>query len=163
MTSFQPRKSDKYIPLYFVAFFVVLALIDGTFAYLATSTNTGVIDDEAYEDGITYNKTIAAAEAQAHLGLTPKITLAGTQLSFTLKTADGAPLQNAHVTAFFVRPTQDGHDFETPLPEQASGMYSAPIAFPMPGQWDVRIVTTWDAHNKTPQTYQAHKRLIVQP
>jgi len=54
---------DKLIPWYFVIFFLVLFIVDGIFVYLATSTHTGVVTENAYEKGLRYNEVIERARA----------------------------------------------------------------------------------------------------
>jgi len=45
----------------------------------------------------------------------------------------------ARVTARFVRPTHEGHDFEIALEDLGRGCYAGVARAPLPGQWDVRI------------------------
>lgn len=156
MTTSTIDKRDKWIPWYFVAFFVGLAIMDGIFVYLATSTFTGVVTDQAYERGLKYNETVAAAEAQAELGWVGAAALEGNRtFSFTL--SEGAEaLIGADVVAEFTRPTQSGVDFQVPLTGWHNGTYSAQVDFPLEGVWDVRVYVTWKQ-----QQYQHSQRLIV--
>jgi nitrogen fixation protein FixH len=151
------RKRVRWIPWYIVGFFVVVAILDGIFVYVATSTHTGVITRESYERGLAYNETVEAAEKSAALGWKSTLDLvAGSDLMFVLNDKAGAPLSGATVTARMVRPTQDGHDFELPLEETAAGEYRAPVTFPLDGLWDVRIFVEWKQHQ-----YQHSDRLII--
>ncbi|MBV1901885.1 MAG: FixH family protein, partial [Kordiimonadaceae bacterium] len=105
----KPRKSDKYIPWYFVAFFAVLFIWDGFFVYTATSTHTGVVEDNTYNRGLNYNETIAAADTQAALDWQSEITFSPKGiLSFKLEKNDGTAVRSANVKAQFFRPTQAG-------------------------------------------------------
>ena len=150
-------KRDRLIPWYIVAFFVVVAILDGIFVYVATSTHTGVVTDRAYDKGLAYNETVAAAEAQQQLGWQSEITLAGNErLTFTLRDAEGNALTGAVVKAEFMRPTQAGMDFAVELAESTDGVYSATVAFPVDGLWDVRVFAI-----EGERDYQAHKRLVV--
>lgn len=152
-----PRQSDKYIPWYFVAFFVVLAVLDGFFVYLATSTQPGLVTEHAYQKGVAYNETIAQAEAQAALGWQCRITLEGKTLVLTLKDKDNAPITGAAVEASITRPTSNGHDFTVALAESAPGVYSVDPAFPMPGLWNIGAQVTWNQ-----QHYQKSQRVVLQ-
>ncbi len=156
MTTSTIDKRDKWIPWYFVAFFVGLAIMDGIFVYLAKSTFTGVVTDQAYERGLKYNETVAAAEAQAELGWVSSAVLEGDgTFNFTL--SDGSDVMaGAEVTAEFTRPTQSGVDFELPLVGLQNGTYSVKVDFPLEGVWDVRVYVTWNQ-----QQYQHSQRLIV--
>ncbi|WP_417466224.1 FixH family protein [Kordiimonas sp.] len=150
------RKSDRLIPWYIVAFFVVVAILDGIFVYIATSTHTGVVSEQAYDKGLAYNETVAAAEKQAALGWQHSISHEDGRLIFTLTDGDGAALKDAAVKAVIRRPIGDTADFTLELRQIVDGRYEAPISFPANGQWDARIYALWQDKD-----YQAHKRLIV--
>ncbi len=158
ITSSGPRKSDKYIPWYFVGFFALLFIWDGYFTYLATSTFTGVVEDHTYNRGKNYNQTIAASDAQAALGWKSILTLQSddAQLIFKLRDADGNAISGAKVVAFFFRPTQAGGDTLKPLTETNSGTYQINTVGTAPGQWDVRIFVQWKQLR-----YQMSKRIVV--
>ena len=152
----KPRKSDKYIPWYFVAFFAALFIWDGIFVYTATSTHTGVVVDNTYNRGLNYNETVAAADAQASLNWHSVITFSPDGiLSFNLEDSDGTAIRGASVKAQFFRPTQAGQDFVVGLQEASSGTYQTSIRT-TPGQWEVRIFAKWKQ-----QRYQKSKRIIV--
>ena len=55
------------IPLYFVMFFITLAILDSFFVYIALSTHNGVVTENAYEKGLNYNRTIEQAETAKKL------------------------------------------------------------------------------------------------
>ena len=150
------RKSDKFIPWYFVAFFVVLAAMDGVFVYLATSSHTGVVADNAYERGLAYNETIAAAEESAALGWQAELELVGSELQLKISGSDGAPVNDALVNALVSRPTQSGYDFNVPFVPESAGSYSGEAAFPLDGLWNVRVFVEWKQ-----QQFQISKRLVV--
>ena len=149
--------SGKHIPYYFVAFFVFLAIADGFFVYLATSTHTGVVKEQAYEKGLDYNSAIAAKETQEALGWESQLAYEKGELRVVVSDAAGAPLTQAKVRAYFHRPTQDGYDFEQDLTEKENGIYRARIDFPLKGQWDITWVTQWKQHS-----YQKKTRIAVQ-
>lgn len=150
------RESDKWIPWLFVLFFVVIAIVDGAFATIAIKTKPGLVTENAFEKGLSYNKTLEAAQAQEKLGWQGDVALEGDRLVFRLKDGDGILLQGAKITARIVRPVQNGYDFEAPLAETAPGVYESEIHFPLKGQWGVRVFAQWqDKH------YQSAKTLMV--
>ncbi len=152
-----PRPTDWRIPYYFVAFFVVLALVNMVFVYLAVSTYTGVVTKQSYEKGLDYNHTIDAFEQQQHLGWQTNIVLEeNTRVVLSVTDRDGVPLDAAEVSVLITRPTQEGYDATVVLEKQAPGTYSKEVDFPMPGQWDVTASIVWQTHQ-----YQQRKRLIV--
>lgn len=156
MENVKPKKSDKYIPYYFVAFFIFLALADGMFVYLATSTHTGVVKEQAYEKGLDYNQVVAAKAAQDKLGWESTIIYDKGIIVASLLDNDKQPLQ-AEVQLFLQRPTQDGEDFTLPLNPNADGTYGAAVTFPAKGQWDVTFVG-----KRGENSYQKRQRIIVE-
>lgn len=150
------KPSDKWIPWYFVAFFVVIAIVDGIFVTVAVSTHTGVIVENAYQKGLDYNQSIAAVEKQEQLGWQGNIALVGSTLSFYLTDKQNHAIDEAMVTAYFSRVMNAGDDFSVKLPHSANGVYNDNISFPFKGQWDVRIAAQWNQ-----QHYQQSKRITV--
>lgn len=137
------HKRDWWIPWTFVAAFLLLFAVDGTLAYLAISTQPGVVVEHSYERGLNYNLYLAEAEAQAKRGWQSQTVLNDKTLRFTLQDKDGQPLTGATVTAQMIRPLQDGADFNVTLEESAPGVYISQVSFPFPGNWDARISATW--------------------
>lgn len=158
MTEEMAQKSGRWIPWAIVGFFVVIAILDGIFVYLATSTHTGVVTKHAYEEGLRYNETVAAADAQAALGWQGDVRFAEDtkMLDFTILDANGAVIKDAKVWADLTRPTQAGMDFSVSMVQTGAGDYSASLDFPEPGLWDVRIFVEWKQNQ-----YQQTKRLVV--
>ncbi len=150
-----PRPSDKWIPWYFVAFFVGLAVVNAIFIYIATSTHSGVVTENAYSEGLSYNETIAAVEAQEALGWQSNIQIEGNMLKFELN--DGRDkIKSASVIAEFVNPTREGMDFIIDLTETDQGFYEGVIPGDIIGQWDIRVKTVWQQTQ-----YQTSKRIII--
>ena len=137
------RKSDRLIPWYFVLFFLVIAAVDGTFVTIAIRTQTGVVAEHAYEQGLAYNATLDEAVRQQALGWQGKLDLVdGNVIVFHLTDRTSAPLQGADVKAHITRPVQDGYDFDLPLKEK-NGSYQAAVQFPLPGSWDINVEAVW--------------------
>jgi nitrogen fixation protein FixH len=157
----QPR--DKWIPYYFVLFFVVVCSVDGVMAYFAITTRTGVVTEHYYERGLHYNDTIADANKQDVLGWggeirfvpSPDSVVKG-DLHITLNDRQAKSIDGAKVTASIIRPTQDGHDVVVTLQPSKTGGYSAPVTFPMQGQWDIEIAAV-----RGNDKFQLNKRLVI--
>lgn len=147
---------DKWIPWLVVLFFMVFMCVDAVMVTLAITTQTGLVTEEAYEKGLDYNKTIAAAAAQAKLGWKDKISLEGNILSYSLKDKTGNFPAGADVRAKISRPTQDGYDFEIPLHKISTSTYETEVSFPLPGTWNVRIFVKWPD-----QQYQSSQTVLA--
>lgn len=148
---------DKFIPWLIVLFFAVLVAIDMVFVAVAVRTNTGIVSENAYEDGLHYNKTLDAAALQAERGWAHGFSFESGVLRVSLKNAATPAAAGAGVRAVFTRPVQAGHDFELRLVESSPGVYEAKPDFPMPGQWNVRIYAQWQG-----QPYQ-FSQIVMAP
>lgn len=148
MNTAQPRPSDKWIPWYFVLFFAVIAMVDGVFVYVAVTTQTGVVTEQAYEKGLAFNETLEKAKSQP--ALNDKVAYRDGVLRWTLANASKTPIVNADVTAKIVRPVQGGFDFDIVLQHKGAGIYEAVLDAPLPGQWSAKLRSIWN--NKQYQT-----------
>ncbi len=152
-----------WIPWSFFGFFAVMFVANGTMLYYAVTTWTGVETNNAYRRGLEYNKKLEAAAQQRALGwsaavdVEPRPALAA-QITLTLADAEARPLSGAEVAVTFVRPTHEGSDFAAQMPAVGSGRYRLDAAFPLPGQWDVRLDITHPSG-----TYAMKERIFVRP
>jgi len=155
-----PRPSDKWIPWYFFAFFLVLISILVPMCVLAVRTNSGVVTENSYEKGLAYNRSIAASAEQKTLGWKSDLSVTKendmTRVTFSLTDATGAPLDQADVKLVFVRPAQKGMDRDLTLRWVSKGHYSAEVTLPATGVWDVYSSATLAGHN-----YQSAQRLTL--
>ena len=144
MATVMRRPRSWWIPWAFVGFFVVVFGANGIMVYFAFDSWTGLATEDAYVKGLAYNEQIADAQAQQALGWQGELGFApnGPQqglLELKLRDRHGTPIGGAAVTAIFVRPTHTGHDLELALEDAGNGRYSAEVALPLAGQWDVRL------------------------
>lgn len=144
-------RKDKLIPWYFVMFFTVIIAVNAVMITLAIGTSTGTVTDHPYEKGIAYNRVIQAEEAQEKLGWKADIELNGNKLHVALYDADRKAIPVERMTARFIRPTQDGMDFEVPLTQG-----DAEVSFPAKGLWEIRVFAQANGH-----TYQQAQRITV--
>ncbi len=156
------QKSDKWIPWLFVLFFVVIALVDGTFVTIAIRTQTGLVTDQAYERGLAYNKILDEAAAQEKIYVIQKAMFKNTVLSWQLTTKDGLSIDNAIVTAKIFRPVQDGRDFEITLDSKDNGLYKAHPQFPLKGLWTARLEAQWKTLQSKDLRYKTTLDLIAE-
>ncbi len=154
------RKSDKWIPYLLIPFFAVIFLVNGIFIYLALTTHTGVVSDEAYNDGLAYNQILERAAIAKKLALQDDVIFNDGLLSWTLKTESGKPITTATAKARFIRAVQDGYDFDVTLHNNGKGVYSAPVKAPLRGAWTVKLDATLDAEWDN-QLYQTTKRITI--
>lgn len=150
------KQKNNSFPHYFIVFFVILIILDSVFVYLATSTHRGVVTENAYNQGLNYNKIIEASKKQNDLNWKSEIIYQDDFLNFYLENEKKDSFDGASVTAFLVRPTQTGYDFSIKLEKQRNGKFQKLIKFPLKGQWDVKILVIWNKHK-----YQTIKRILI--
>ncbi len=160
-----PRRTGRqpgwYIPWIFVAGFAVVIAVNGVMLHFALSSWTGVQTEQHFLKGLKYNQDLAGARAQAERGwkVTTDFTATEAQkgiLALTLHDKHGNLLKDAEVKVAFIRPTSEGHDVRLDLPYLGEGRFAAPVALPLPGQWDLRV----EIHHATGD-YQDEQRLFV--
>ncbi len=156
------RKSiDKYIPWFFVLFFLVLTCLMGWFAWLANSTDRGVVSTHAYQNGLAYNYILEKQRAQDALGWQSELTInkgvaEPVSADFMLHDKKNIPINDAQVQLTFIRPTQAGHDVTIMLVNKGNGHYSGEAPLPLSGLWEAHI-TVKSGQN----TYQTSKRVTL--
>ena len=154
---------SRWIPYAFVAFFGVVLLANGAMIWLAFATWTGLETEGAYQKGLAYNRVLLDAQAQASLGWDVDLEFvqqAERTLAIQLALADrhGDLIEEASVSAAFVRPTHEGHDQVVTIPHRYGGAYQAEVALPLSGQWDVQL--TIEAAG---ELWRTTRRIYVRP
>jgi nitrogen fixation protein FixH len=154
---------DRWIPWAFVAFFVVVLAANGAMIWIAFATWTGLETESAYQKGLAYNRTLGAARAQEALGWRVELDLvaaAGRVAGLELTLADryGSLIEDARVTARFVRPTHAGHDLELAVPHVHAGVYRAEAALPFAGVWELYVLAE-SGHDD----FRLRRRVYLEP
>ncbi|MGI9504727.1 MAG: FixH family protein [Geminicoccaceae bacterium] len=140
----RPHAFGHWIPWVFVGLFGVVLIANGTMIAVAISTFTGMETVSAYKKGLSYNKRLAAADAQEKLGWQGALdTEAGDAgqmiILFDLNDKQGMPVAAADVQARIDRPLQDGLDQAVTFDEIKSGRYEATVDLPLNGQWEIQV------------------------
>ena len=151
------NKNDRWIPWYFVAFFVVIALVLAGMATVAIRTQTGVVTEHPYEKGLAYNETVKQAEIQDALGWKGDISYENNTINFTLHDKNGKTVIPDKIIAKISRPTQDKMDFSVELKDG-----SAVVDFPAKGSWEIRVFANVGDKNVGDKKYQQAKRIVVE-
>lgn len=144
-------KRDKWIPWYFVLFFVVVAAVNAVMVTLALRSYSGTVTDHPYEKGLAYNKVVAAANEQDALGWKAGILYKQGKLHYVLQDKNGIVLKPDMVEASISRPTQRGLDFALPLAGEATQ-----VDFPEKGVWEVRVDALYQGKH-----HQHMQRIVV--
>jgi len=143
------RADGWWYPWIFVAGFMVVFAVNGTMAYFAVSSWTGLETKDYFNQGTRFNDVLAQRAAQDALGWkiafhyehTPAADnpRAGTfRLRFTDKNAQ--PIGGLTIRAIAKRPIQEGYDQDLTFTYRGDGTYGANTTLPLPGLWELRYV-----------------------
>jgi nitrogen fixation protein FixH len=155
------RLLPHWVPMVFIAGFMVVIGVNGTLIYFAQGTFSGLDTASPYERGLDYNNTLAAEAAQERLGWGYQASItggSGTERTLRIQLSDreGRPLNDLHLQAYLIRPSSQNLDLTIALKPTGDGSYTAVFALPAPGQWDLRVVArSQDA------SWQHSERLFV--
>ncbi|MGB0682698.1 MAG: FixH family protein [Magnetovibrionaceae bacterium] len=148
-TAGSKRRADGWwYPYIYVVGMVVVIAVNALMIYFATSTFTGLTHDDYYRRGAEFNKTLAEREAMAALGWRVNIDLQAapvgnpSRLQALFLDVSDAGVSGLTVEALILRPTHKGHDANITFRETDAGRYVAEHAFPLPGQWEIRMQAT---------------------
>jgi len=133
------RKRGRIVPWVIAAFYLAFMSTLVGFVVIAYQHPPSDVTQEAYEKGLDYNAAIGKGEAQARLGWTSSISVDKGVAVFVLKDAAGRGLDGAVARAWFVRPDGSALDRSVELNATGPGRYSAKVALPAAGQWEVHV------------------------
>ncbi|MBI3446865.1 MAG: FixH family protein [Magnetospirillum sp.] len=155
------RRPGWWYPYIFVGGFMVVLMVNFTMAYFANSTFSGLSTDHAYEKGLAYNQTLAAAQKQEEMGWAVDLQVEpeanhGAHITVSYKDKAGKPVDGLVVKAQLVRPTAKGHDRNVALAPIAPGTYATMQEMPLAGIWDLSLLATGDE-----ATYLVNRRILV--
>ncbi len=159
-----PRRS-RWIPWAIVGGFLLVIAVNGVMLALALGSFNGLATDGAYDRGLTYNRTLDEVAAQNARGW--QVAIGATRVpgdstlqmlvSATVSDRDGAPFDDATVTATLRRPIHEGFDIEANLAAVGDGRYEATVDLPLAGLWEIRVeIDHGDDHHR------AEHRLVVE-
>lgn len=165
-TMSKEQKPDGWwYPWIFVAAFAVIFAVNGTMAFFAVDSWTGLETKNHFNQGQNYNQILDQRAKQDALGWTADFSYENIPAAddpragqFRLKFADkaGNPINNLYIDALAMRPTHEGHDQMMIFTFRGNGTYAANTTLPLPGLWEVRYTAT-----RGEDTYQIRQRVEV--
>lgn len=142
-----------------VGFFAVVLSANLAMAYLAIHSASGLTNADAFRDGLAYNRTLAAAEAQQALGWRSRIERHGDRLVVGVTDRDGTPLSGLAVSVRLLRPGHAPYERALSLEETSTGDYDSPLSLPWPGRWIAALQLSDGAGH----VYRRDHELLVTP
>jgi len=144
-----------------VAFFGVVASVNGVMIYFALSTFRGEAESHAYERGLAYNHDIEAARAQSQRDwrVEAKVTHSAqgeAGLRVAARDPEGKPVTGVALQAVFASPADKKQDVSLPLAETTPGHFEgdAKIA---DGWRDLVLTATRDGR----EVFRSKSRIFV--
>jgi nitrogen fixation protein FixH len=132
----------------FVAAFLVVIGVNGALIYFAQDSFSGLETASPYERGLDYNKALAAQAEQDRLGWQSQAQISGEtgvrRLEVRMTDRDGRPLDGLTLSAYLVRPSNEGLDLTIAPQPLGDGRYAASFTLPAAGQWELRLVAQGD-------------------
>jgi nitrogen fixation protein FixH len=158
-----PRKSDRWIPWYFVGGFAIMLIANISLITFSMTSWNGLVTQNAFEEGNNYNAAISGAARQAELGWRSKLTISGVinqngTITVLFRDKDSQPISGAKMSVVLTRSDRDDLDQTVSLAEIAPGEYRASASFPVNGRWQVRTV----AHAMG-DDYQTLENVVINP
>ncbi|MBX7248634.1 MAG: FixH family protein [Caulobacteraceae bacterium] len=149
--------TGRHVLIGVVGFFAVVVGLDSLFTVWAVQTFPGEVSPHAYEDGLAYNRAIAARRTQARLGWRARVTQAGRPgaIVAAFEDAAGRPLEGLAVKAAFTRPATEAGARVITLKPDAAGAYAGTAALGG-GAWDLTLTAT----DRQGRRFEAQRRLV---
>jgi nitrogen fixation protein FixH len=157
-----PRQlTGRTVLICLIAFFAVVALVNGIMVRAAVSTFGGLETGSAYQAGLAFARETDAARAQdaRHWRVKANVRLADgkTLVEIDARDAAGAPLAGLEATAALHHPTNRRGDHTITLSEDGSGHFRG-IAAATAGQWDVLI----ELSRAGERLFRSRNRVVLQ-
>jgi nitrogen fixation protein FixH len=157
-----PELTGKRVLFILIGFFGVVFAVNAYFMFAAISTHTGVVSNEPYRKGLTYNRRIAEDERQSNLAWRAVLDPVGKgTLRLGLTDAAGAPVRNLSVNAVLSRPATADGETQVTFTETTPGSYEVDIAGLERGAWVVSVAAS--RPRETEIAFRLRKRLWLAP
>jgi nitrogen fixation protein FixH len=128
-----------------VTILLAFFLISGIRIFLAVKTSPGLVDDNYYERGQSYEKERLSRMArdpgwQMRIKAPDFIGIAvPVVFDFEVKDKQGHPVTPDAVTFYVYRPSDVKQDFSLPMEKVGEGRYRTEASFPLLGVWDILV------------------------
>ena len=137
-------RRDRWIPVAFVMFFLLLAVFQGWFVFLAQSSFSGLVTDRVWN-----GPTNAARGMQPLTGVVAGFRFAPTgalsgRVYLSLQDEGGKPLTADHVRGSAERGTRFPQSLPVVFRPVELGLYTAEITLPLAGGWSFRTLIDRD-------------------
>lgn len=151
--------TGRHVLWILIAGFGLVFAVNGVMAWFALDTFPGLVSNDAYREGLEYNRTLDAKAAQIRLGWKVDVEVTGTgdrrTVAARFHDRHGRPLSGMRVNAAMVWPVATGRDRRFALAENAPGDYRAAVTLPSLGNWRL----TLEAQRRDGTQWQMERKL----
>jgi nitrogen fixation protein FixH len=135
--------TGRTVMVWLLAFFAVVAAVNAVMIGAALSTFAGLEEESPYQEGLMFDREIAAARAQEARHWQVDATVArpggGTaSVAITTRDSDGAALSGLTATVLLAHPTDQRKDHNVDMTEMSPGHFTGTTQADA-GQWDAVI------------------------
>jgi len=116
----------------------VVIVAGGITAWLAITSNDGLVTDDYYKQGMTVNQRLQRDHKAGALGLHADLMRSGTNLRLLMGAATDSKLPDM-LSVKFAHPTQAGHDQLVKMASEGQGFYGGQMTTEIAGRWIVSI------------------------
>ena len=131
------RWSGRLVLGAIAGFFGFVFLVNAAFVYLALESHPGSVAEDAYRQGLAYNRVLERADRQRALGWRSRIGHRSGVVSLHVTDAGGEALRDLSIDLRALRPQSESLDRRLRLVESAPGVYLAIGAALDPGRWNL--------------------------
>jgi nitrogen fixation protein FixH len=141
----QARPTPAWRSPWVIAWFALVVsvlVINGVMVYFAVTTNPGLVVEDYYDRGQSYENHLVSNLVQdpgwAMRADVPRDIKAGETRVFQFFVSDrsGQPVALDGVTFYAYRPSDLSRDFSLPMEMEGPGRYAVKVSFPLMGTWD---------------------------
>ncbi|MBR9808595.1 MAG: FixH family protein [Alphaproteobacteria bacterium] len=164
MTANEPssgkRLKGRHVLMYFMGFFGLMFVVNGIFLEKAITSFPGEDVEKSYLQGLNYNSTLAARQAQSELGWQAQAGLEDGIVRFHLEDAKGNKLSAMHVSAVLKHAANATLDTPLVMAAIGDGDYTATLPVGLPaGKWTLQTSVQSDAEEDV--LFTASKTLLI--
>ncbi|TIL83373.1 MAG: cytochrome oxidase [Mesorhizobium sp.] len=148
--------TGRHMLLTILGFFGVVIAVNLTMATLASKSWTGLVVENTYVASQQFNKKAEEGRAQAALGWTGNLTIARSEVRYSLSDATGKSVPLHGVKILFRHPAYEAEDKSVTL-ALASAQEFAARDVPKDGVWIVEV----DADAGLAEPYRDVRRIMI--
>lgn len=150
----------RWIPWLYVGGMALVICVNAALVYFAIREPIGIVAASPYEKGLHFNRELAQRARQDALGWQVAAGYFATtgntgEIAIELRDGTGKPLAGLQPRVRLSRPIEVVAPIDVALTDQGNGRYSAIVAPPRHGQWDLTIDIA------APTLFNAVHRIVV--